>query len=237
MITKNWSDVQIKYNLITFMAGIIISALGILYGNQIRDQFDFLRVWEIQNIFFLVAALPFLFLQTKADLPNFWENGISNKQRFLIPVSIGVFFGILDIIVIKMILHPEVYTELPPFLQPFPYSCFLFFSGSLEIEIFYRLIPLTMILLLGKWYKKGQYFHLFFWAGVVVTSVREPLEQLPQGAPWLVVYALCTGFLMNSLQAIYYRKSGFLASLSVRWGHYLLWHILLGIYVQYFELL
>ena len=152
------------------------------------------------------------------------------------PVMIGAIFGILDIIVIKIIMHPEPYTELPPFLQPFPYSLFLYFSGAFEIEIFYRLIPLTLILLLGKWYANGKYINAFFWTAAVLTSLREPIEQLPSGGTLLIIYSLLTGFLMNFLQAVYYRKAGFLASLTLRLGHYLFWHILLGIYVEYFEL-
>ena len=227
---------EIKYNLIIYLACMLIAVIGIIYGESIRNNFTFLRVWDYQNILILFLGIPFLFLQTKANLPNFWEANISIKQRLLLPVLIGAFFGILDIIVFKVMLHPEPYSELPPFLQPFPYSCFLYFSGAFEIEIFYRLIPLTLILLFGKWYAKGKYFKAFFWTGAVLTSLREPLEQLPDGGILLIIYSLLTGFLMNYLQVIYYKKSGFLASLSVRLGHYLLWHILLGIYVEKFEL-
>ena len=88
---------------------------------------------------------------------------------------------------------------------------------------------------MGSLLSKGRYYHLFFLFGVIVTSLREPLEQLPNGATWFVIYAFLSGFLMNFLQAIWYKKAGFLASLSLRLGHYLFWHILLGIYVQYFE--
>ena len=223
-------------NLIIYFVFILITIIGSIYGNTIRNNFTFLRVWDYHNILILLIGIPFLFLQTKVNLPNFWESNISNKTRLLFPALFGVVFGIFDIVVFKIILHPEPYNELPPFLQPFPYSCFLYFSGAFEIEIFYRLIPLTLILLLGKWYADGKYFNAFFWTGAVITSLREPLDQLPDGEFLLVIYSLLTGFLMNFLQAIYYKKSGFLSSLSIRLGHYLFWHILLGIYVQYFEL-
>ncbi len=154
----------------------------------------------------------------------------------MLPVAIGIVFGILDLLVFKVILHPEAYRELPPFTQPFPYSMFLYFSGAFEVEVFYRLIPLTLILIIGNWYKKGKYYMIFFWAGAILTAIREPLEQLPDGGILLLVYSLLTGFLMNFLQAVWYRKAGFLASLSVRLGHYFVWHILLGIYIEYHDL-
>ncbi len=232
-----FANKQIKTNLIIYAVFIIIAIIGSFYGNAISENYTFLRVWNYQNILILALGIPFLFLQTKANLPNFWEIHISNKKRLLFPLIIGVIFGVLDIIVFKLVLHPEPYTELPPFLQPFPYSLFLYFSGALEIEVFYRLIPLTIILLLGKWYDSGKYFNAFFWTGAVLTSLREPLEQLPDGGILLIIYSLVTGFLMNFIQAIYFKKAGFIASLILRLGHYLFWHILLGIYVQYVELL
>jgi hypothetical protein len=237
MIKNFISYKGIKFNLVLYSMFLLITVIGINYGNIIKNHFTGLRIWEYQNILFLLTGIPFLFLQTNANLPNFLEDNVSNKKRYLTPALIGAVFGILDVIVIKLVLHPEPYSELPPFLQPFPYSLFLYFSGAFEIEVFYRLIPLTIILLIGKWIANGKYFNAFFWAGAILTSLREPLEQMPDGGMIFVFYSLLTGFGMNFLQAIHYKKSGFLASLSVRLGHYIFWHILLGIYVQYFELL
>lgn len=237
MIKRPISRKEALSNLIVYGSFLLIALIGIIYGNAIKNDYSFLRVWEYQNILMLLLGVPFLFLQSKVNLPNFLDAGISNKQRFLKPVLIGAIFGILDIIVIKLVLHPEPYTELPPFLQPFPYSIFLYFSGAFEIEVFYRLIPLTIILLLGKSLARGKYFNIFLWTAIILTSLREPLEQLPNGELWFVAYALLTGFLMNYFQAMYFKNAGFLASLTLRLGHYLFWHILLGIYVQYFELL
>ncbi len=226
----------VKQNLITYAIFLIVALVGLYFGKAIAGRHDFLRVWAFSNILILLAGLPFLFVQSRAGLPDFWDERVSQKNRFLFPALIGMVFGILDILVFKVILHPAPYQELPPFLQPFPYSCFLYFSGAFEVEVFYRLIPLTLILIFAKWFKKGKYFTAFFWAGAALTALREPLEQLPSGSAGLIFYSLFTGFLMNFLQAVWYRKSGFLASLSVRLGHYLFWHILLGVYVEWFEL-
>lgn len=226
----------IKQNILMYAIFLLIASIGILYAHELENSLRELRVWQWENILWLGLGIPFLFLQTSANLPNFLQPGISNKIRLLQPIFIGAIFGILDIIVIKLIQHPEPYTALPPFLQPFPYSLFLYFSGALEIEVFYRLIPLTIFLLIGNKLAKGRYFNYFLWTGLVLTSIREPLEQFPSGEIWYNCYAFLTGFLMNYLQAIYFRKAGFIASLTLRLGHYLFWHILLGIYVQYVEL-
>jgi len=226
----------VNKNLVIYIACMLVAIAGIVYGNEIKNHYNFFRLWGYQNIVWLAVGIPFLFLQTKAGLPDFLEENITNKQRFLKPALIGSLFGILDVIVIKLIMHPEPYSELPPFLQPFPYSLFLYFSGAFEIEIFYRLIPLTLTLLLGKWMAGGKYFNIFMWTGIILTSLREPIEQMP-GEPFaFILYSLFTGFLMNFFQAVYYKKAGFLATFTLRLGHYLFWHILLGIYVEYIEL-
>jgi hypothetical protein len=236
MVTNFLKTKNSQQNIIIYVAFLLIAAIGIIYGNAIKNNFSFLRVWEYQNILILLLGIPFLFLQSKVNLPDFLEDNITNKQRFQKPLLIGALFGILDVIVIKGLLHPEPFTELPPFLQPFPYSIFLYFSGAFEIEIFYRLIPLTIILLLGKWVAGGKYISIFLWTAIILTSLREPLEQLPNGELWFIAYSSFTGFLMNFFQALSFKNAGFLASLTVRLGHYLFWHILLGIYVQYLEL-
>lgn len=236
MIKKYLSDKEIQNNLICYFGFLVFAFIGIVYGNEIKNNSTFLRIWEFENLAWICLGIPFLFLQTKAGIPNFLDHSIANKQRFLIPILIGAVFGILDVFVLKIGMHPEPYTELPPYLQSFPYSIFLYFSGAFEIEVFYRLIPLTLFLIFGKWYAKGKFFTTFMWIGVVLTSVREPLEQLPNEPFWLIIYSFSTGFLMNFIQAIYFQKAGFLASLTIRLGHYLFWHILLGIYVQFVEL-
>lgn len=137
-------------NLLIFLGFLFISGLGILYGNKIKASFSGLRIWSLENFLWLALGLPFLMLQKYVGVPNFIQSNISNKKRVLYPLLIGAVFGILDILVIKIIQHPQPYTELPPFLQPFPYSIFLYFSGALEIEVFYRLIPITIILLIGE---------------------------------------------------------------------------------------
>lgn len=227
---------NIYKNVSIYLAFVTIALLGILYGNSIKTSFSFLRIWDFQNILFLFLGIPFLFLQNQARIPNFYEKTIQNKERFISPLLIGSLFGILDVFVLKIILHPEAYTVLPPYLQPFPYSIFLFFSGALEIEVFYRLIPVTLFLLIGNRFSGGKYFNYFFWSAIILTSLREPLEQLPSASILVVIYSFLTGFLMNFIQALFFKKAGFLATLTLRIGHYLFWHILLGIYVQFVEL-
>jgi hypothetical protein len=212
---------------------ILIACVGLVYGNSIASNYANLRIWNIENVLLLLIGIPFIYLLPKAKLNYIYADQESSRNQIWFPVLIGIIFGILDLIVIEYILpHPQ-HTSLPPYTQPFPYSLFLFFSGALEIEVFYRLIPVTLFLLLFTKLKEGKYYENAFWIIAVITSIREPLEQFPSGAIWYICYALISGFAMNFIQVYYFKKYSFIASLSVRLGHYMVWHILNGIYIQY----
>ena len=196
---------------------------------------DVRMVDNLDTILMSLIAI-FLFFQPSAGFPSPLDKSISNKNRFWIPALAGTIFGLLDILVIRVILHPEPYTSLPPFLQPFPYSIFLYVNGAIYMEIFYRLLPFMLIMLPVTWFTPRKYHFPVFLVLAVISALAEPIMQFPDGATWFRVYATASGFAMNFLQAWYFRKYGFFASLSVRLGHYLFWHILQGIYVEQFEL-
>ena len=223
---------------ITVFAGcILFCVITLFYGQSLSQFLSGIRVWNWISVAEVAIGLPFLLLLQKSGFPELLDKKITARNRYLLPAAAGIIFGILDVLVIKVIQHPQPYESLPPFLQPFPYSIFLYTAGALSVEVWYRLIPLTLIMwLVGNKLLKGKYNNQVFIIAAILTSLREPIEQMPPGSNLFIIYSLTTGFLMNLVQAFYFRKAGFLASLFVRLGHYLIWHILLGIYVQYVEL-
>lgn len=222
-----------KRTILAYLIFTAIAVIGIFYGKQIEPAYQGIRIWKVENIGLILIGLPFALLLPSAGLPNFTPSPLFSKKQMLIPIMIGVRFGILDVITIEWMLPHPPHTTLPAYTQPFPYSIFLYFSGAFEIEVFYRLIPLTILLLFFHRYKKGKYFEAAFYTGAVLTSLREPLEQWPQGPVWFVLYALTTGVAMNFIQALLFRRQGFMPALYVRLGHYLIWHIANGVMIQY----
>lgn len=220
--------------VLSFVLLILVSTT-IMYGGYLYQSGVQIRRWNWGNLLLILPVVPLLFLQQKAGLPSF-HGFYKKKSGLMLTVGVGIIFGLLDVIIIKGILHPEPYTELPPFLQPFPYSIFLYSAGALEIELYYRMIPLTIFLLIDTWVLKGKLRYGIIIGLGIITSLVEPIQQFPEGAVWFILYATISGIAMNAWQFFCYIKYGFLAALAVRLGHYLLWHILLGIYVQYFEL-
>ena len=215
---------------------LLIVLATIFYGDYLAAKHITIRQWNFNNLLFVLPFMPLLFLQEKASLPSVGTINLK-KAGWMSTFGVGMIFGLLDLIVVKIMMHPEPYTEMPPFLQPFPYSIFLYSSGALEIELYYRMMPLTIVLLINNLLFKGKYQNILFIILGIITSLIEPIQQFPEGAVWFIVYATLSGIAMNAWQFRSYLKYGFLASLAVRLGHYLIWHILLGIYVQYIELL
>lgn len=226
-----------KRSVLIFILLLGFAAITVLWGQALAVSKDGIRVWNWNSWLILLAGLPFILIQKEAGLPELYDSTVTNQHRFWQPLLIGFLFAIPDVIIVGFLMHPEPYTTLPPFLQPFPYSLSLYSSGGLEIEIFYRLIPITLLLwLISEKILKGKHREIVFWSVAILTAIREPLEQWPSGSIGFIVYATASGFAMNLWQAYQYRKAGFLGALMIRYGHYLIWHILFGIYIEFFVL-
>lgn len=224
-----------KQELLTAVILFSVIVITIIYGGALSNSGISIRQWNWSNLLLILPLLPLLFVQQKASLPSL-QSINEKKNGWISSFGAGMIFGLLDVLIIKFILHPEPYTELPPFLQPFPYSTFLYTSGAIEIELYYRMIPLTIFLFLNTFLLKGRGRNVLIIVLAVLTSIIEPIQQFPDGAWWFIIYATLSGIAMNAWQFRSYLKYGFVASLAVRLGHYLLWHVLLGVYVEYFEL-
>lgn len=224
-----------KHVLFTASVFLVVVVITIVFGASLEQQAISVRSWNWNNLLLVLPVVPLLCLQQNASLPVV-QTINEKKNGWLSTFGIGILFGLLDVLIIKFILHPAPYKEMPPFLQPFPYSTFLYSSGALEVELYYRMIPLTVFLLINTYWLKKKFRNIIIIVLGIITSIIEPIQQFPEGAVWFMVYATVSGIAMNAWQFRSYLKYGFVASLAVRLGHYLIWHILLGIYVEFVEL-
>ncbi len=230
-------NIQKQRSLLTYLTLIVLAIITMYYGQWLTQNHNNIRVWNWDSFLMIAIGIPFILLQKESGLPEVWDPKVSNRNRLWIPLFTGILFGIADLIAVKIIQHPEPYTEMPPFLQPFPYSIFLYSSGAFDVEVTYRLIPITLLMLLiGRFILKGKYNAQLLLILAIITGFIEPIDQLVTSPTWFAIYAMITGFAMNFIQGWNFGRFGFLSALFVRLGHYLIWHILLGIYVEFFEL-
>lgn len=174
-----------------------------------------------------------MWLAPHTGFADLLDTRVSRWQRWGRPLLVGLAFASADVGVYKWVIHPGPVTSLTPFMQPFPYSVLLFGSGALYTDCLYRLIPIPVLMwLVGGLLLKNPRNTGLFWVLAGVTSLVEPYQQLITDSPALIVYSFGTGYAMNVLQAVFFRYYGFLAALTIRLGHYALWHVAFGLWVE-----
>ncbi len=176
----------------------------------------------------LLLAMGFALvrLAPRAGFPDLCDDRTSAVGRFLVPLGLGVLFGVLTIG--ESLLH-----HWPNFHVPWPQSLFVYGSASVLYELKYHVLPLVLIVWaaydVGAGDRRGR---AVFWAAAVVISVYEPLNQLPNmvkmgmvsGAPWIAA-SFAKIFLGNLVPLVLFRRSGMLALIGFRFATYMVWHV------------
>lgn len=177
----------------------------------------------------IVSALGFLglMLSRRAGFPDFWEAGVSHRQRFLIPALVGTLYGIVT--VLYDLQHPEpVHLELPSSIPFYAY-------GATLLEILLRLFAVTFLVwLISNLILRGRWQTQVFWLAAIIAALYEPLPSLTnifnsRGLLAALTTLVTTPLFAGNLVAAYlFRKSGFLAALTMRLSFYLVWHLIYG---------
>lgn len=220
---------KINFLFIGFALALLLTRL---YGLEMEDGVSFIRVIGWMDFLWLGIGWVLANFQIQAGLPEIFGKSGEMKKWFL-PFLVGMGFAALDVLAIEFILNDEPHQTLPPYTQPFPYSIFLYFAGGLYMELFYKLIPMTVFLLVFEKFLTGNLKKYLTYLLIFLLSVWEPISQLPSDPMWFVVYAFASGFAFNFTQIYFFRKMGWLYSLFCRLGLYLVWHVLLGIWIEF----
>ncbi|MET0466677.1 MAG: hypothetical protein ABW007_26190 [Chitinophagaceae bacterium] len=227
------SAASLRSSLISYLVLLVFLAISVLESLRWEGGNNSIRLVGWNMLVIWLFALGALFLQRAAGFPDWLDPGISNRSRFMLPLCIGFLFGVADVVVFELILQHPPYKELPPFLQPFPHSIFLYFCGAIYVDVLFKLLPMTIIMTITRRMGTSKIAEIVFWVSASMLALYEPLEQMPDGSVALVIYSTVSGFAFNLLAIYFLRKSGWFAALMVRCGHYLVWHVLLGIYVEF----
>lgn len=176
-----------------------------------------------------------LWLARRTGFPDLWEPEIANRFRFLLPAVTGAVTG-LGMIAMDAWLRAGNYPQIPQTDLPEGLLLVIIAGISEEIALRLFLIPLliwlTSSLLLG-----GRWQDQFFWGAAGIGAVLYSLlavgamvtrTNMPgvSGAPPFYLLGLPTILLYSMLAAYFFRRYGFLAVLSGRFGFYFVWHVL-----------
>ncbi|ADB38792.1 hypothetical protein [Spirosoma linguale] len=223
-----------QVSLILYGAFVLYTVVTWLAGQWLSSQHvPNLRLFGPDDVGLVALGFLGIYLAPRAGFADGFDWRVSNVERWTMPLLLGLGFAVADLAVFKLVLHSEPVTQLTPFMQPFPYSVLLFGSGALYVECLYRFLPIPLLIaLVGLMWPKYGRSEWLFWVLALLSSLVEPLEQLITDSPALIAYSFGTGYAMNLLQAVYFRRYGFLAALCIRLGHYALWHVAFGAWVE-----
>lgn len=185
--------------------------------------------WQV--ILVAVLGLIGVILSPKAGFPEMWDPKISNKLRFWVPALVGIGVGLV------MVLFDLVQPLGSQAQTKFPDSLIVFLLAGLIEEIIVHLFLTTSVIwLISGLILRGRYQQVVFWVvaagggllywflqiNAIMTYFPEQFSAALAVQTFLVIMVTITA------GAYFFRKGGFLAALSLRYGFYLVWHIIWG---------
>jgi len=166
-------------------------------------------------------------LSGKTGFPGIWDADIPLRHRLLIPLLLGIAFGVGFMLLRRFQLLPSL--EQPPFPASIPY----FLYGGIVSEIFFRLFLMPLLVwLISNLLLQGRAQERASWAAVLLSSAVEPLSQVGAmvmvGIDRGIVIALTSAliFSVNLAQGRLFRVYGFGASVIMRLAFYSVWHVM-----------
>ena len=112
----------------------------------------------------------------------------------------------------------------------FPASAFVYVAGAIVVECLYRLIPIgTLYFLIAHLAFRRRHGDFVFWFLAALTSLIEPLSQAGLAEGQVLVWALfAVIFVFNLVEAMLWRRYGWIALILSRVTFYFIWHVALG---------
>lgn len=174
-----------------------------------------------------------VWLSMRTGFPNAWDASISNTQRLLVPIIAGLLLGSLFLatdLVTNMSRLQQEHLNMQATDVAFPASIFVYSAAAILVEVVYRLFTIPVLLGMISIVVRGQSAReKIFWVLAILTSLIEPLTNTAASqylAPLALAFVIVQAFGANLLQAVFFRKYGFLAAILLRVAFYVPVHII-----------
>lgn len=226
------SSVKVWLVLVAWLMFFRLVITGLLPETFADPDQRALLDWIPLTIFSITGLIGVL-MSERTGFPEALDPHFSNTRRILLPIAAGIIFGIalsgFDLatgfskyIVARHGLAQQSNGFLPTLLS--------FSTASILVQVIYRLVPIPLLIwLISNVLMKGTRQNEVFWALAIALAFFEPFTQTPdlQVLPG-VLRVLDTAFLYveNFAEIVLFRRYGFVASLMMRVGFYLVWHAL-----------
>ncbi|MFO1183215.1 MAG: hypothetical protein U1E56_00345 [Bauldia sp.] len=172
----------------------------------------------------LVAAATVALLLLAVSGPFLREGAfrVAGRPLGLYPaLALAALFG-------AIIVGADAVIRFPPDMNvPFPQSLAFYPAMGFAVEALFHVLPLAAIAALTR---GGSGRSFFAWPAILAVALIEPTYQTAVGfadgypaAVTVFVYAQVAA--INVAELVLFRRYGFLAMLTLRWGYYAIWHI------------
>ena len=178
-------------------------------------------------------------LSHRTGFPAAWDARVSNVQRLLIPALLGIAIGVVQSALDTQFHWTTLFAQDAgvAFNAPWPASPLFYTAGAIVVEVFYRLLPVPLLLwLISNVVLRGRAQTQIFWILAVLSSLLEPADQdlreLGHGASLtLVAPAFVIDLVLNLAQVVMFRRYGFVAAIATRVVFYVVWHVVYGNFI------
>lgn len=234
-----WASIWERYNslIVWLLLVVYLGLAAFLVTNVFPVQFidrSQSGVFETQGIIAIgVMGLIGVWLSMRTGFPNAWDTRVSNSQRLFIPIITGLLLGSLFLVtdlITDMSRLQEEHLNIQSTDVAFPASIFVYSAAAIFVEVVYRLLTIPLLLGLISIFVRSQGAReKVFWVLAILTSLIEPLTNTAASqylAPLALTFVLVQSFAANFLQAVFFRKYGFLAAILLRVAFYIPFHVI-----------
>jgi hypothetical protein len=182
----------------------------------------------------ILLGLGGLWLARRIGLPGFWNPDLPASRKWLLPVLLGVGFGILAIGIDVLTGWTDAIEKklgIPSIHIDFPASLLIYPGGAVIVNVIYYLIPIPLLVwLVSGLLLRGRFREPVFWCAAALAAAVEPLTQdlSDPGPAWVMLLVLLSDYALNVAQVALFRRGGFFATVLLRVSFYLVWHVVWG---------
>lgn len=191
---------------------------------------------------FLYGGLGYLgyILSRKVGFADIWDEGVTNRQRFVTPALIGLGLGIFLIVADTVFSRFHDLGPLPH--PPFPTSIVASATAGIGEEVIFRLFFISFWMwLISRVILKGRGQNPVFWIVAVLSALAFAFGHLPSVMflydfttvgdmpPALLGEMILLNGVLSLFTAYYFRKYGFLAPVGIHFWTDVVWHVVWGV--------
>jgi hypothetical protein len=214
---------------------VLVAIMVVLAGLQAVLPLEINQGQQMSWVMIVGAALLGLvgvaLVAPKAGFPEMWGADLSPKQWLWLPFGVGAGLGVI-MVLLDLIspLGTEIQTKFPDSLLVFS------LAGLVEEIIVHLFLTTLLVWLISGLILRNRFQEQMFWLVAVGVGILYWLLQISAIRSYFpekfsMVLAIQLLFVIGTtitLGAYFFRKSGFLAAVSLRYGFYLVWHIMWG---------